>query len=130
MITVELEDLGCAAVGQEMKQITLAEIKLRVLSPAQSPRCFNDLVENWLQAGRPSDSMQDAANRTLLLLRILQTVRQFGRSVSHSRHSAAFSDSSRYALRGVAAGAVIRLPDIEGGHACSTEGAHPSEAVA
>ncbi len=48
MLAVEFVDLRGAAMREEVKEVTLGQIKLGILALAQTPSRFDDLVENRL----------------------------------------------------------------------------------
>ena len=90
MFTVELLDLGRATVRKEVKKVSLHQVELGILTAAQPPRFFDDLIEDRLQAPRPGDRAQHPTDRTLLLSRVLKQTRDLGRGVSAGHSSASW----------------------------------------
>jgi hypothetical protein len=75
MLPVVLGTLRLPVIRSRVEEPLVEEIKGAVISIAEPPGGFDDLVQHRLQPGRTSDGAQDATDRTLLLAEILELAR-------------------------------------------------------
>ena len=74
-------------VCPQVQETALQKPERPVVGPTQSPARLGHLLENRLQAGRASDSTENAADRALLLAHVLKLTAEVGDVPGDASHS-------------------------------------------
>jgi hypothetical protein len=87
MLAIVLGSQRLAVIGDGMEELVLEEPEPAVVSLAESPASLDDLIENRLHPFRTGDRGEDAAERTLLLAKVLDLASELGCVTACSCHS-------------------------------------------
>ena len=87
ILSVVLGALRLAVIRREMWEPLVKEVERAVVGGTKSPTGLDDLIQDWLQSGRTSDSTEDGANRVLLLAKVLELTRDLDVVAGSSGHA-------------------------------------------
>ena len=99
MLPVVVSDLALAVMCSRVQESFPEQPQPPVVSFAESPAGFDDLVEHGLEARGADDCMKDSADRAVLLACILELTSEFCAVGSIRRHLCSFSERPAAFLR-------------------------------